>query len=196
MDRRAIIEEAAGITKFRVRQRAAEARLESAKSNLSRLSDIIAEIDRQVNSLRRQAAKARRYGVLREELRELLRSVYVAEEQKLAGLLEQTQSELTRIGDEERTLADELAQGEDDARNATQQARTLEDELRDTRAAVAEAALQRDRQIRERTYQQQQIVELEKRQAETQQEINALTERLFSVREECETVRVQDNGLS
>ena len=41
MDRRTIIEEAAGITKFRVRQRAAEARLESARSNLSRVSDII-----------------------------------------------------------------------------------------------------------------------------------------------------------
>ncbi|MGH9880190.1 MAG: AAA family ATPase, partial [Pyrinomonadaceae bacterium] len=62
MDRRNIIEEAAGITKFRVRQRAAEARLESARANLSRISDIISEIDRQVNSLRRQAAKARRYG--------------------------------------------------------------------------------------------------------------------------------------
>jgi chromosome segregation protein len=58
MDRRTIIEEAAGITKFRVRQRATEARLESARSNLSRISDIVAEIDRQVNSLRRQAATA------------------------------------------------------------------------------------------------------------------------------------------
>ncbi len=48
MDRRTLIEEAAGITKFRVRQRAAEARLESARSNLSRVSDIISEIERQV----------------------------------------------------------------------------------------------------------------------------------------------------
>src|SRR6185437_986289 len=53
MDRRTIIEEAAGITKFRVRQRATEARLENARANLSRISDIVAEIDRQVNSLRR-----------------------------------------------------------------------------------------------------------------------------------------------
>ncbi len=90
MDRRTIIEEAAGITKFRVRQRATEARLESARANLSRISDIVSEIDRQVNSLRRQAAKARRYGVLREELRELLRHVYVAEDRKLAIVLEET----------------------------------------------------------------------------------------------------------
>src|SRR6185369_1183285 len=97
MDRRTIIEEAAGITKFRVRQRATEARLESARTNLSRISDIVAEIDRQVNSLRRQAAKARRYGVLREELRELLRHVYVAEDRKLATVLEDTNSKHTAI---------------------------------------------------------------------------------------------------
>src|SRR5213075_1276872 len=96
MDRRTIIEEAAGITRFRVRQRAAEARLESARSNLSRVSDIISEIERQVNSLRRQAAKARRYRIQREELRELLRRVYVGEEQSLGSLLEQTQADLDR----------------------------------------------------------------------------------------------------
>jgi chromosome segregation protein len=55
MDRRTIIEEAAGITKFRVRQRAAEARLESARGNLSRISDIIAEIDRLSHFARRVA---------------------------------------------------------------------------------------------------------------------------------------------
>src|SRR5213075_937795 len=97
MDRRAIIEEAAGITKFRVRQRAAEARLESARSNLARLSDIISEIDRQVNSLRRQAAKARRYAVQRDELRELLRSVYVAEDRKLTAVLDETKAKLAEI---------------------------------------------------------------------------------------------------
>ena len=45
-DRRTLIEEAAGITKFRVRQRAAEARLESARSNLNRVTDIVSEVER------------------------------------------------------------------------------------------------------------------------------------------------------
>ncbi|HEY0171546.1 MAG TPA: AAA family ATPase, partial [Pyrinomonadaceae bacterium] len=88
MDRRTLIEEAAGITKFRVRQRAAEARLEAARTNLSRVSDIISEIERQVGSLRRQAAKARRYQQIREELRELLRKVYAADERDLNARLE------------------------------------------------------------------------------------------------------------
>src|SRR5436853_1826944 len=75
MDRRTLIEEAAGITKFRVRQRAAEARLEGARAHLRRISDIDSEIERQVGSLRRQAAKALRYRQQREEARELLRRV-------------------------------------------------------------------------------------------------------------------------
>ncbi|MDQ3746654.1 MAG: AAA family ATPase, partial [Acidobacteriota bacterium] len=87
MDRRTIVEEAAGITKFRVRQRAAEARLEAARTNLSRVSDIISEIERQVGSLRRQAAKARRYHQIRDELRDLLRRVYAADERALTSHL-------------------------------------------------------------------------------------------------------------
>src|SRR5262245_46697384 len=154
MDRRTIIEEAAGITKFRVRQRAAEARLESARGNLARLSDIISEIDRQVNSLRRQAAKARRYRVQRDELRELLKSVYIAEDRKLAQLLDESQTQLERVSQEEKNLATELAQQEEEARAATQAARKFEDDLTAARAAAAEAVLQRDRQARECVYQQ------------------------------------------
>lgn len=184
MDRRTIIEEAAGITKFRVRQRAAEARLESARGNLSRISDIIAEIDRQVNSLRRQAAKAKRYRVSREELRELLRGVYVAEERSLSDLLDQTQLQLAEASRTEESLASELAQCEADSRGATQDARDLEDRLAQVRAAVAEAALQRDRRIRERSYQEEQMVALERRRAELEREIEALNARLVTVEAE------------
>ena len=74
-DRRAVIEEAAGITKFKTRKRLAEAKLESAKQNLARVFDILEEVTRQVNSLKRQAAKAKRYGELKTELEARLRVV-------------------------------------------------------------------------------------------------------------------------
>jgi chromosome segregation protein len=67
-DRRAIIEEAAGIGKYKTRKRLAESKLESAKQNLSRVFDILEEVGRQVNSLKRQASKARRYEELRGEM--------------------------------------------------------------------------------------------------------------------------------
>ena len=74
-DRRNIIEEAAGITKFKTRKRLAEARLADAKQNLARINDIFDEVTRQMNSLKRQAAKAERYAKLRDEMREQLRIV-------------------------------------------------------------------------------------------------------------------------
>ena len=74
-DRRNIIEEAAGITKFKTRKRLAEARLADAKQNLARINDIFDEVTRQMNSLKRQAAKAERYAKLRDEMRGKLRIV-------------------------------------------------------------------------------------------------------------------------
>jgi chromosome segregation protein len=195
MDRRTIIEEAAGITKFRVRQRATEARLESARSNLSRISDIVAEIDRQVNSLRRQAAKARRYGVLREELRELLRHVYVAEDRKLATVLEDTVTKLREITELELGIADDLSQREEAARAATHEARSIEDELTTARAAAAEAVLRRDRQARECVYQQEQLSEIEKRKGEVTAEIEALAARLVLIEAECRRLQHEDAKL-
>ncbi|MHB1858481.1 MAG: chromosome segregation SMC family protein, partial [Acidobacteriaceae bacterium] len=74
-ERRAIIEEAAGVTRFKTKKHLAELRLEQAKQNLARVNDIFDEVARQMNSLKRQASKAERYGALRDELRQRLRVV-------------------------------------------------------------------------------------------------------------------------
>lgn len=79
LDRRSLIEEAAGISKFKMRQHAAELKLEASRQNLARLTDIIIEIEKQQNSLKRQASKARRYQRLRDEMRQLQRTVFIAD---------------------------------------------------------------------------------------------------------------------
>ena len=77
-DRRAIIEEAAGVSKFKTRKRLAEAKLESSRQNLARITDILTEVTKQIGSLKRQAAKARRYREMHEELRGRLKVVLTA----------------------------------------------------------------------------------------------------------------------
>ncbi len=69
-DRRMLIEEAAGITKFKVRKRESQRKLETTDQNLIRLQDIIGEQKRQIESLERQAQRAERYRKLKQELQE------------------------------------------------------------------------------------------------------------------------------
>ncbi len=68
-ERRALIEEAAGVTKYKSRRRSAELKLEAARQNLTRIDDIVFEVEKQRGALKRQAARARRYRRLRDELR-------------------------------------------------------------------------------------------------------------------------------
>ncbi len=75
-DRRALIEEAAGITKYKARRRQTSLKLEAAQQNLLRVNDIIHEVEKQLESLKRQASKARRYRAVREEMQGLERVLY------------------------------------------------------------------------------------------------------------------------
>ncbi|MGH9861849.1 MAG: AAA family ATPase, partial [Candidatus Acidiferrales bacterium] len=94
-DRRGLIEEAAGVTKYKTKRRLAEAKLEAARQNLLRVNDILEEISKQLNTLKRQASRARRYQELKTEGTALRR-------QLLATQLEQFRST-------EATLAAQLA---------------------------------------------------------------------------------------
>ena len=70
-DRRVIIEETAGIMKFKIRRNEAMNKLESTNQNLLRVNDIVSEIKRQINSIDRQAKKAERYKNLKRKLKTL-----------------------------------------------------------------------------------------------------------------------------
>lgn len=70
-DRRGLIEEAAGITKYKSRKNAALRKLDATQQNLLRVHDIVHEVRRQMSSLERQARRAERYKAVRDELRQL-----------------------------------------------------------------------------------------------------------------------------
>src|SRR5512134_148632 len=70
-EKRLIVEEAAGVAKFRVRKKEAERKMENTRANLARVKDVLDEVKRQLGSLERQVRKAERYKALKEELRGL-----------------------------------------------------------------------------------------------------------------------------
>jgi len=178
LDRRALIEEAAGITKFKSRKRATELKLESAKQNLTRLNDIISEIERQVNSLKRQAQKARRYRRLREEMRSLLKIIFTADYYRLNESIERIGREMDEAQRNQATLDVRLAELEAEHRAASAEARAAEDELAELRQRAAAVELEADRARTRRAFDEQQIGELTTRIEEINRDQQKLDERL------------------
>ena len=112
-DRRLLIEEAAGITKFKSRKKQAEKKMELTQQNLLRVGDIVAEIDRSLASLKRQAAKAERFVAYRGELEDLQLHEASHRYLELVGWVKLETGEVERLG-----AASEEARGELAAREA------------------------------------------------------------------------------
>ena len=139
-DRRQLIEEAAGVTKYKSRRRTAELKLEAAQQNLTRLDDIIFEVEKQRMALRRQASKARRYRRLREELRRFEKVLFARRYRALAEAIDAARSSLeaaraaegaavARLSALERELEqirERLAQADARATDAREQAHARE----------------------------------------------------------------------
>ncbi|HMB81207.1 MAG TPA: AAA family ATPase, partial [Vicinamibacterales bacterium] len=94
-DRRQLIEEAAGVTKYKARRRSAELKLEAAQLNLTRIEDIVFEVEKQRGTLKRQAAKAKRYQKLRDEARRWEKVLFARKYRQLAETIESARARLT-----------------------------------------------------------------------------------------------------
>ncbi|MDQ3491385.1 MAG: chromosome segregation protein SMC [Acidobacteriota bacterium] len=195
-DRRNLIEEAAGISKFRTRQRAAEARLDSAKTNLGRISDIVSEIDKQANSLRRQAGKTRRFIALQEEFRNLSRELFAAEGRYYSNLIDDLSVRLEDAVAIEQDFAAMVADKEELFRKATETSRSAEENLTDVRRRHSENALERDRADREHRYQSEQIVNFNNRSEALRKDLESVTQRIKLARSEINRLKKEEEKES
>jgi len=148
---RAMIEEAAGLSLFKGRRELSERKLERVKENLSRLNDVLSEIERQLNYARRQAKKAEQYKIIRAELSELERlsaarrllghRAAFAQESALA-------EELAASGEAARAQSVTLQGETESAQSAAQAARSAlsaaEHELQNLHAGAVERGRTRD----------------------------------------------------
>ena len=188
-DRRAILEEAAGITKFKTKKRLAEARLEDAKLNLSRINDIFEEVTRQMNSLKRQASKAERYARLREEMRAKLRLVlaskFAAIEQESAEL----DAQLNALAEEMQHRTDQVQHLEAEHSERTQRGYAIEMEVRENRDRISQIALEIDRAHARRRHNEERCAELLVRSASAEAELAQARHRLSTLEVEQESNR-------
>jgi chromosome segregation protein len=191
LDRRALIEEAAGISKFKMRQHQAELKLEASKTNLSRLTDIIAEIERQQNSLKRQAQRARRYRRLRQEMRDLMRAVYVVDYRTSSRRLAELAVTLVEVSGREAQFAALVAEGEAAQEEAVRAARAAETALDEVREEAAASDLAAERARQQQTYLGEQLQSLGARAQQFAKDQATIAERSQVISQE--TLRLRED---
>src|SRR5205823_3640474 len=175
MERRAIIEEAAGVTKFKTKKRLAEAKLESSKVNLSRVNDIVVEVEKQLGSLKRQAAKARRYSEIRDQMRGIVRQMLAGKARELDAEAERVSKQLEGLNAAELQRATAIQQQEGEQDRLNHRIYELDAEIRQNQNVMNLTALEVDRSENRIAFNRQRAEELAGRDAQVDVELAQAT---------------------
>jgi chromosome segregation protein len=182
LDRRAIIEEAAGITRFKTKKRLAELRLESAKANLSRVNDIFEEVTRQMGILKRQASKAERYGQVRDELRSKLRVVLASRLTQMDTEQASASAEIARLSALVDVQSDQLETMDTEHSTGVARGYRLDTEIREANSRANASAVELER--------------IAARTASNADRVADLTQRIASGNHDIAQSRAQLEGLA
>ncbi|MBI3405129.1 MAG: chromosome segregation protein SMC [Acidobacteria bacterium] len=183
MDRRSIIEEAAGVTKYKTKRRLAEAKLESSKLNLSRVNDILVEVEKQLGSLKRQASKARRYAEIREQMRGLMRTVLASKAKELDAEAERIETTLRTISHAEQEQTQSLHSLETELAHLNARNYELETEIRQNQNLLGQTALELDRAENRLGFNRERSRELGTRSTQVATEIELLVAQAKQIEE-------------
>ena len=181
-DRRSIIEEAAGITRFKTKKRLAELRLEAARQNLSRVNDIFEEVTKQMTTLKRQAAKAERYGQIRDELRDKLRVALASRIAQLDAEQASTTAQIAALTIDVDAKVAEIETLDAEHSEGVAHGYVLDQEVREHAATANQSAVELER--------------IAARTAANQDRVAELTARLATGAQELEAARAQLAGLA
>jgi chromosome segregation protein len=193
--RRLLIEEAAGVSKYRVRRQEALSKMEQTRGNLVRLRDIIAELARQMNSLNRQAKKAERYKQFRAELKEI--ELELAAWKSHAIMTEKTavQGRLTQSEQREGQTSARLEAEEAGLESGRAELLERERNVSSWQLQAVEAAREVEKHDRALAMLVQEAATLSQTLARLAEEGQELAAREQALRLELETVSAEEAGL-
>jgi chromosome segregation protein len=176
-DRRQLIEEAAGVTKYKARRRSAELKLEAAQLNLTRVDDIVFEVEKQRGTLKRQAAKARRYQKLRDELRRWEKVLFARKYRQLAQSIESARTRLAGARERETAAASRVAEMESNLSRVRIELAEAESAAATTREAAHACELAINRQQQQIAFDRDQVQSLTARTTTVSSELDAIEAR-------------------
>jgi chromosome segregation protein len=176
-DRRQLIEEAAGVTKYKSRRRAAELKLEAAQQNLTRVEDIVFEVEKQRGALKRQAAKARRYKRMRDELRRWEKVQFARKYRLLATAIDAARARLADARSREAAAAAGLAEVEGVLERLRQDLADADTQAATARETAHASELEIGRLQQQIAYERQQVDALAATSADIESEVRGLEAR-------------------
>uniref|UniRef100_UPI0025C174D9 AAA family ATPase n=1 Tax=Luteitalea sp. TaxID=2004800 RepID=UPI0025C174D9 len=188
-ERRQLIEEAAGVTKYKSRRRQAELKLEAAQQNLTRVDDIVFELEKQRGSLKRQAAKARRYRTLREELRQWEKLLFGQKYQALQASMASAVERLDQARANEAGLSGRVAEVEAALERLRIELTEADAAANAARQAAHAKELESGRRQQQLEFDLQQVQAIGLALVGMQDEIARLQERIGPAQEELESRR-------
>ncbi len=188
-DRRSIIEEAAGITRFKTKKRLAELRLESARQNLSRVNDIFEEVTKQMGTLKRQAAKAERYGEIRDQLRTRLRVVLASRIAQLDADQASTSAQIAALTTTIDTHIVEVEKLDAEHTAGVSRGYALDQQIREHAATANQSAVELERISARTAANKDRVAELESRLATGAVELESARAQLAQLAGEQESHR-------
>ena len=178
-ERRRLFEEAAGIKKYKFRRKSAIRKLETTDHELVRLSDVISEVQKTVNSLSRQVGKARRYHQFKNDLKQKEIYIYQLRNKHYSLDLTPLQEEYTQVRQTRERLGKEVNQGETELEKLQVKAADLEKVFREVSNRLSSSD-EKVREIQQKVrLDEQKIESLQGHSEERQTEIGLLEKKLI-----------------
>jgi len=192
---RVMLEEAAGITKYRKKVEASQKKISLTQSNLQRLEDIMSEVQRQIRSLKRQASKARRYKRLTEEIRNLELTLYSNLLKELSAKAGERERKARELVEQEALLSAKVSNWQsklDTLRLELEERDSELSHLKEERSAVKERLRQAQASLdslqKENEIQREVEARLVKERERTEQRISALHQEALELDEAIEKI--------
>lgn len=193
-DRRAIFEEAAGISRFKAKKVEAQRRLDRVEQNLLRLSDIVEEVGSRFRSVQSQAAKARKYREYSDRLQQLRTQIAMTQWRGLASKLEQAELDRRRLSDYLDGLTAELAADEAEGLELDTEIDSVAVTIHDREHSAARKREKITALNSASDHQQTRLGDLEKEVSRYRSQLLAMTGRADDVRLRVEQIRADVNS--
>jgi chromosome segregation protein len=194
-ERRLILEEAAGITKFRHRKKTSLKKLEATEQNLVRVNDILYELERQVSSLKRQASKARRYQKYHQELKNLDTELSLRKYHILIAGSKDIQKQLTGLDDKMRSHSGDITKLEADLESHRLKIAESQGKLSDIRMNERKIQARVEETESEIAVLRERRSNLQKQQQRAIQEVSRLEKQLQELEKQLGSINIERGKL-